>query len=135
MKSVGRFIVSLAVVIVMSLSVAAARRPKHVVFIGLDGWGSYSMSKVDMPNVKALMDMGAWTFKKRSVLPSSSAINWASIFMGVGTEGHGYTQWGSRTPEIPSIAVSEHGIFPTIFTEVRRQRPDAELGALYEWAG
>lgn len=135
MKSVGRFIVSLAVVIVMSLSVAEARRPKHVVFIGLDGWGSYSMSKVDMPNVKALMDMGAWTFKKRSVLPSSSAINWASIFMGVGTEGHGYTQWGSRTPEIPSIAVSEHGIFPTIFTEVRRQRPDAELGALYEWDG
>ncbi len=63
MKSVGRFIVSLAVVVVMSLSVAEARRPKHVVFIGLDGWGSYSMSKVDMPNVKALMDMGAWTLR------------------------------------------------------------------------
>ena len=31
--------------------------------------------------------------------------------------------------------MSEHGIFPTIFTEVRRQRPDAELGALYEWDG
>lgn len=135
MRLVEKIVVSLAVVAMMFPSVAEARGPKHVIFIGLDGWGSYSMPEADMPNVKSLMDAGAWTLRKRSVLPSSSAINWASVFMGVGTEGHGYTQWGSRTPEIPSIAVSEHGIFPTIFTVVRSQRPDAELGALYEWDG
>lgn len=81
------------------------------------------------------MDRGAWTLKKRSVLPSSSAINWASIFMGVGTEGHGYTQWGSRSPEIPSIALSKNGIFPTIFTILREQKPEAETGLIYEWPG
>lgn len=113
----------------------SAKRPSHIVFIGLDGWGAYTMPKADMPNVKALMDRGAWMLKKRSVLPSSSAINWASIFMGVGTEGHGYTQWGSQTPEIPSVALSENGIFPTVFTVIRKQRPDAETGLIYEWPG
>lgn len=120
----------------MFLSVSlSAKRPSHIVFVGLDGWGAYTMPKADMPQVKALMDRGAWTLKKRSVLPSSSAINWASIFMGVGTEGHGYTQWGSRSPEIPSIALSKNGIFPTIFTILREQKPEAETGLIYEWPG
>lgn len=131
-KLISIAILALAILIPSAL---AARTPSHVIFIGLDGWGAYSMPKADMPNVKALMDRGAWTLKKRSVLPSSSAINWASIFMGVGTEGHGYTQWGSQTPEIPSIATSENGIFPTIFTILRQQKPEAESGLIYEWPG
>ena len=103
--------------------------------VGFDGWGAYSVPKAEMPNLSELMERGAWTLKKRSVLPSSSAINWASMFMGVGTEGHGYTTWGSKTPEIPSIALSENGIFPTIFTITRQQRPKSEIGVLYEWDG
>ena len=43
-------------------------KAKHVVFIGLDGWGAYSLPKADMPNVKKLMEDGAYTLK--SVLPS-----------------------------------------------------------------
>lgn len=58
------------------------KKAEHVVFIGLDGWGAYSLPKADMPNVKKLMSEGAYTLKKRSSLPSSSAINWASMFMG-----------------------------------------------------
>jgi hypothetical protein len=27
-------------------------KAKHVFIIGLDGWGSYSVEKADMPNVK-----------------------------------------------------------------------------------
>lgn len=55
---------------------AASPRAKHVILIGLDGWGAYSVSKAEMPNVKKLMDDGSYTLKKRSVLPSSSAVNW-----------------------------------------------------------
>ena len=73
----------------------------HVFLIGLDGWGAYSVEKAEMPNVKTLMDAGCYTLKKRSVLPSSSAVNWASMFMGAGPELHGYTEWGSKTPELP----------------------------------
>ena len=42
---------------------------EHVILIGLDGWGSYSAEKADMPNVKALMADGCWTLQKRAVLP------------------------------------------------------------------
>lgn len=78
---------------------------------------------------------GAYTLEKRSVLLSSSAVNWASMFMGVGPEVHGYTEWGSRVPELPSRIVNEDGIFPTVFKVLRDARPDAEIGCLYEWEG
>ena len=61
---------------------------EHVIYIGLDGWGSYSVDKADMPNVKALMAEGCWTLQKRAVLPSSSGVNWASMFMGACPELH-----------------------------------------------
>ena len=91
--------------------------------------------KADMPNVKKLMEDGAYTLKKRSALPSSSAINWASMFMGAGPELHGYTEWGSKTPELPSRVLNKNGIFPTIFQLLRDARPKAEIGCLYEWNG
>lgn len=110
-------------------------KAKHVVLIGLDGWGAYSVPKADMPCVKKLMQEGAYTLEKRSALPSSSAINWASMFMGAGPELHGYTQWGSKTPELPSRVLNEHGIFPTVFQLLRDADPEAEIGCLYEWNG
>ena len=110
-------------------------KAKHVVLIGLDGWRAYSLPKADMPNVKKLMEDGAYTLKKRSALPSSSAINWASMFMGAGPELHGYTEWGSKTPELPSRVLNKNGIFPTIFQLLRDARPKAEIGCLYEWNG
>ena len=63
---------------------------EHVFYIGLDGWGSYSVENSEMTNVKQMMQEGSWTLKKRTVLPSSSAPNWAAMFMGVGPEIHGF---------------------------------------------
>ena len=128
-------LVCLLVIGFCNVAWAAKRQAKHVVLIALDGWGAYSVPKADIPNIKSLMDEGCYTLHKRSVFPSSSAINWASMFMGVGTELHGYTEWGSRTPEIPSRVVNEHGISPTIFSVMRQQYPEAETGCLYEWEG
>ena len=75
---------------------AAKQKAKHVILIGMDGWRAYSVPKADIPAIKSLMTNGCYTLHSRSVLPSSSAINWASMFMGVGTELHGYTTWGSK---------------------------------------
>lgn len=115
---------------------AAKARAKHVVLIAMDGWGAYSIPKAaNIPNIRGLMEQGCYSLHSRSVLPSSSAINWASMFMGAGTEQHGYTEWNSKTPEIPSAVVNERGIFPTIFSILRAQRPQAETGCLFEWDG
>lgn len=108
----------------------------HVLVIGIDGWGGYSLPKAhDIPNITWLMHHGCYTAKKRSVLPSSSAVNWASMFNGSCPELHGYTDWGSRTPEIPSVEYNSHGVYPTIFSVLRDARPDAVTGCLAEWDG
>lgn len=129
--------VAILSVILSGLSANAAGHGSvgHVIIIGLDGWGAYSVPKAEMPNVKSLMDDGSYTLTKRTVLPSSSAPNWASMFMGAPVELHGYTQWGSQTPEVPSRVVNKNGIFPTVFSIMRDQNPDAEIGVLYEWNG
>ena len=112
------------------------KRVGHVLVIGIDGWGGYSLPKAhDIPNITWLMQHGCYTAKKRSVLPSSSAVNWASMFNGSCPEMHGYTEWGSRTPEIPSVECNSHGIFPTIFSLLREARPNAVTGCLCEWDG
>lgn len=116
-------------------SFAAKGKAKHVVLIGLDGWGAYSVDKAEMPNVKKLMGDGSYTLKKRSVLPSSSAVNWASMYMGAGPELHGYTEWGSQTPELPSRVLDRDGIFPTVFGLLREANPKAEIGCICEWGG
>ena len=117
--------IALAVACLFSVPCNAKGKAKHVVFIGLDGWGSYSVPKADIPHIKQLMADGSYTLEKRTVLPSSSAVNWASMFMGAGPELHGYTQWGSKTPELPSRVLNQHGIFPTIFQLLRDARPEA----------
>src|SRR5690606_39134739 len=75
------------------------------------------------------------SLQARSVLPSSSAVNWASMIMGSGPELHGYTEWGSKTPEVPSRVVGESGIFPTIFSVIDEQMPEAKKGVSYTWDG
>lgn len=131
----------LFVVLISALAVAEAARAKgvkgveHVVLIGLDGWGAYSVPKADMPTTKSLMESGAYTLESRSVLPSSSAVNWASMIMGAGPEIHGFTTWGSQKPDLPSRVVNQYGLFPTIFSLLREQKPETELGYIYEWDG
>ena len=110
--------------------------PKHVILVGFDGFSAYSLNNgVEMPTLRRLMAEGASTVQNRSVLPSSSAVNWASMFMGAGPELHGYTEWGSRTPELPSRVVNADNRFPNIFGLYREQHPDAEIGYIYEWEG
>ena len=87
---------SIMAVLLITIPCNAKGKAKHVVLIGLDGWGAYSVPKADIPTIKQLMADGAYTLEKRSALPSSSAINWASMFMGAGPELHGYTQWGPK---------------------------------------
>lgn len=135
MKKIKLLATLVALFIAHGTIIAQSPKAGHVILIGMDGWGSYSVEKADMPNVKTLMKNGCYTLKKRSVLPSSSAVNWASMFMGAGPEIHGYTEWNSRVPELPSRVVNEHNIFPTIFSELRKANPKAETGALYEWEG
>ena len=108
-----------------------------VVLIASDGFSADVMRRHPgaFPHIEALAARGASTLEARSVLPSSSAINWATLLMGAGSEMHGFTDWGSRTPEAEPVDTNEYGLFPGIFGEVRRQRPEAVTGVFYSWDG
>ena len=122
---------------ISSLSLDAARKKaKHVVLIGIDGWAAEAVRQApaeDLPNIHYLMEHGAWTLAKRSVMPSASSINWTSMMCGLPTEMHGFDKWNSTRGTIPSTSDNGHGIPPTIFTIIRQQHPQAETGVIYDW--
>lgn len=140
---------------------AQSKKPKHIILIGVDGLGAYAFPGAGLPAINKqlsgdtitgivkpgnvapsktptldkLMRDGAYSLEARSVLPSSSAVNWASMTMGAGPELHGYTEWGSQKPELPSRMLDQHNLFPSVFAVMREQRPQAEIGVIYEWDG
>lgn len=124
-------------VLAITLSTVFGQESKvrHVILIGCDGLGAYAIPDSDMPNLKKMMKEGSYTMEARSVLPSSSAVNWASMIMGAGPTAHGYTEWGSKTPEIPSATIDKYGLFPSIFGQLRQQQPEASSVAIYSWSG
>ena len=116
-------------------STSQVKKIKHVILIGIDGFGAYAVPDADMPVLKQLMSTGSWSLKARSVLPSSSAVNWASMLMGAGPTLHGYTEWDSKTPEIPSAATNEYGVFPGIFGLLKQQKTQYKSAVIYNWGG
>jgi predicted AlkP superfamily pyrophosphatase or phosphodiesterase len=88
---------------------------KHLVFIGLDGWGGVYVPKANMPTVKRMMSRGAWSLDAQSVMPSSSWPNWSSIFYGAPPE--------QRNTEN----------FPSIFTLIKSNKQTAKQVLFYEW--
>lgn len=114
-------------------------KPKadHLIFIGLDGWATQSFKdNIDnMPTVKSLMEEGCYTLHKRSTMPSSSATNWATLFMGVPPEMHGYNAWNSRKAVIDPYAVGPNGMPSTVYTLLSEQRPKAVSACIFNWDG
>ncbi|MEA5258378.1 alkaline phosphatase [Arcicella aquatica] len=121
--------------IVFSQTIFSQSKIEHVILIGVDGLGAYSFKKTRVPNLRKLMSEGSWTMQARSVLPSSSAPNWASMVMGVGPELHGYTTWGSEKPDLPARVLDEYGMFPNVYSLLRKAKPSSQIGVIYEWDG
>jgi len=88
---------------------------KHLVFIGLDGWGGVYVPKAKMPTVKKMMSHGAWTLEAQSVMPSTSWPNWSSLFCGAPPE--------QRNTEN----------FPSIFSLIKKNRQTEKQVLFYEW--
>lgn len=108
---------------------------KHVVFIGLDGWGGHNFEISKMQHLSSLLEEGVWTLEKKAVLPSGSGQNWCSMFMGVSPDIHGYTEWDSTTPSYTYGFEIKNNIFPTIFQVLKEKEPDSEIGVFFQWEG
>ncbi len=107
---------------------------KHVVLIGVDGMGAQYIPWERMPNLSKLRDGGHYAVGRDS-FPTSSGINWGTVMFGTVVEIHGYRNWNSKKPDVPAPYVTDKGIPPCIFHEIKRQDPSAYTVSLYNWDG
>lgn len=107
--------------------------PKHVIFIGIDGFSAACFQSADLPFINSLKEEASWTLNKRCTFPTASAINWFTIFSGVPTEYHGYVRWNSRRPDITPAWTDERGEVPTIFHLTREAHPESDILVTFQW--
>ena len=90
---------------------------KHVVVIGIDGMSVQGFLEASTPCMDSLLQNGAYSYKVRCVLPTSSKPNWNAMLSGAGPEVTGVidNSWKRNFNEFPPVAMSEHKIFPNIF--------------------
>jgi hypothetical protein len=111
----------------------------HVVVIGIDGLSVQGLKTANTPCMDSLIRNGAVSYRVRTVAPSTSTPNWNAMFYGAGPEISGPAIWhwnGSsymRNLDVAPVVMTENFRFPNIFRILRNQRPDAEIGAIYEW--
>ena len=112
-----------------------APRAGHIIIIGVDGMSPDGVRRAKTPVMDRLMKNGSYSMHARSVLPSSSSPNWASMIMGVGPEMHGITSndWQRDEAILPPPVTGMENLFPTIFGTLRRAHPAAAIGAVYHW--
>ena len=115
----------------------AASAASHVVVIGIDGMSPDGIMTASTPRMDALIERGAYTFKARAVMPTSSSPNWGSMIMGAGPEQHGVlsNDWSEENIELEPVCTDESGRYPSIFGVLRRAQPDAKLAAIHDWGG
>jgi hypothetical protein len=112
---------------------------EHVVVIGIDAMSVQGLKTAHTPCMDSLIRNGAVSYKMRTVAPSTSTPNWNTMFYGAGPEISGPAIWHwngesyMRNLDLAPVVMTENGRFPNIFRIMRDQRPDAEIGALYEW--
>jgi predicted AlkP superfamily pyrophosphatase or phosphodiesterase len=133
--------VGIRLVIVFLLAAQAAWagewRGRRVVIIGVDGLSVEGVRAANMPNLRALMERGAWSLEARGVLPTLSSPNWESIITGASVEQHGITSNGylRKMVEFAPACRGVDGKYPTIFQAMRDQYPDSGIAVFHDWGG
>lgn len=114
---------------------------EHVIVIGVDGMSPDGVKKAETPTIDSILQVAAYTFTCEAVLPTSSSPNWASMIMGAGPDKHGVTS-NAWQPHKQSIDLEcqgtkgngkPSGMWPTIFGELRRQKPESKISCFNDW--
>lgn len=106
-----------------------------IIIIGVDGMSIPGFQRAHTPNMDVLVRNGALSFRTRSVMPTVSGPNWSSHLLGAGPEQHGVTfnGWAPDNISIMPTVTDEQGYFPSVFSVVRQQMPEAVTGFFYDW--
>ncbi len=112
-------------------------RAKHVVLIGLDGVGAYGFQRSHTPYMNEMAKNGALSLNSRCVLPSSSSQNWMTMLSGATPIQHGVTSndWTPTEYVIEPVLKNKAGFFPSVFDDIKTQKPNNKVYFFYEWGG
>ncbi|WP_221390331.1 alkaline phosphatase family protein [Dyadobacter sp. NIV53] len=110
---------------------------EHVIVIGVDGLSPDGIQKANTPVIDSMIANGSVKWNVRTVLTSSSSQNWMSMISGAGPEQHGVinNDWEMDDHTLPPIVQEPDGRFPTIFSILHKEKPEAEIGTVYHWDG
>jgi len=111
----------------------------YALVIGCDGMGSYWLQRppswLTTPNLDRLRKQGAYSWNARSVMPTISKPNWASIIDSAGPEEHGVldNDWKVGT-ELPPIT-GNNTYFPSMFQAIKQQNSTFKNAVYSDWDG
>lgn len=107
----------------------------HVVVIGIDGLSSSGLRNAQTPVMDNLIHDGAIAWQARTVLPTVSSPNWATIITGAGPEQHGVlnNDWEVDKQVLTPITQDATHRFPSIFSMIKQQRPGSKIASVYHW--
>ena len=110
---------------------------KRVVLIGIDGMSTNGFQQAHTPNLDNLIKDGIVSLNSRSVLPTVSSPNWASILTGSGPEQHGVStnEWKNNSIAIQPVVTDSDGYYPSIFSLLKEQKSKSEVAFFYDWKG
>ena len=137
LKSIQLYLLIVILFFVSCNSQEEVPRAKHVILIGLDGVGAYGFQRAHTPNMNEMAKNGALSLNSRCVLPSSSSQNWMTMLSGATPIQHGVTSndWTPKDHVIEPVLRNKAGFFPSIFDDIKTQKPDDKVYFFYEWGG
>lgn len=136
-KSIVATVLGIAVLASSCSQEPQTPRAKHVIFIGLDALSAVGIQRAETPNFNYMIENGAISLHTRVARETSSSQNWMCMVSGAPIEMTGVTgnDWEYETRMIEPAAHNAKGMFPTIFDDIKTQRPDARVYGFYEWSG
>ena len=99
----------------------------HVIFIGVDGGGTF-FRDADTPNLDKIFADGAVTYSCLCENPTISAENWGAMLHGVKREIHGLTNGLAYSTPYP-----DDSPYPSVFRVIRENMPGAKLASICSW--
>lgn len=104
----------------------------HVFVIGVEGLTVEGLYQAKTPNIDRMMREGSYSFAQRCVLPTSCIINFGAMLTGVPPEVNGILEnsYNRNIDEIAPAVMTRHRQFPSVYSVIRQQRPDAVLASI-----
>jgi len=112
-----------------------AQNKTRVIFLGIDGLLPTAIEKTSTPNIDILIRDGVSTMNARSVRPTVSGPNWASMILGAGPTQHGVDNngWKLSNARITPMVKDNKGYFPSVFQMLKKKNPDLRLSCIVDW--